>query len=123
MTKASQTSHQIGPYSGPHALSKLDGRRREARLMRDTAAELTGHLGHEPNPIERRLIDRAAVLALRIALMDARAPDGTMTEKGAREYLAWSNSYVRTLRELSSHAAAPAKSVEQLLAELHGGAK
>lgn len=95
-----KTMKQIGPYSRPPALAKLDGRRREAKLMQQTRDELVAHVGGKPNAVERRLIERAAVLALRLAMMDAKAPDGAMSERDAREYLCWSNSYVRTLREL-----------------------
>lgn len=95
-----KNSGRVGPYSKPNALAALDGRRREAKLIAQTRSELVAHVGGKPNAIQRRLIERAAVLALRLALMDARAPDGNMSEKDTREYLAWSNSYVRTLREL-----------------------
>ena len=100
MTRPPKTQHQIGPYSAPAALAKLDGRRRESRLMRDTVAELTAHVGGSPSMVEQRLIQRAAVLALRLEMMDAKAPDGALSEKDAREYLCWHNAYVRTLREI-----------------------
>jgi hypothetical protein len=100
-----KNSSRIGPYSRPNALAKLDGRRREAKLMAETRAELIEHIGGSPNAVQRRLIERAAVLALRLAIMDARAPDGGMSEKDSKEYVCWSNAYVRTLRELGPHAA------------------
>lgn len=96
----------IGPYSRPPALAKLDGRRREARLMRDAVSELTRHVGGAPSVVQQRLIHRAAVLALRLAMMDAKAPDGAMSERDAREYLCWHNAYVRTLRQLGLKGAA-----------------
>jgi hypothetical protein len=113
---------QIGPYTGAASLAKLDGRRKEARLMRAMRDELVAHIGGAPSVIERRLIDRAAVLALRLAIMDARAPDGRLSEKDAREYLAWSNSYVRTLRELGVKSPPePEKTVDELLAAARAG--
>jgi hypothetical protein len=79
----------------------IDGRRREAKLMREVVAELTAHIGGRPSAVQKRLIERTAVLQLRLTLMDAQAaPDGTMSERNAREYLCWHNSYVRTLRQL-----------------------
>jgi hypothetical protein len=56
----------IGPYSRPLALAKLDGRTREAALVRRVRAELTAHVGGNPTFPQRMLIDRAAVLALRM---------------------------------------------------------
>jgi hypothetical protein len=35
----------MGPYSRPHRLAKLDGRTREAALLRKTRARLTEHVG------------------------------------------------------------------------------
>jgi len=39
----------IGPYCGPLTLAKIDGRRREAALMRRVRAELTAHVGGTPS--------------------------------------------------------------------------
>lgn len=107
MPKHTPSKPPIGPYSRPHALAKLDGRRREARLMQEARAELVQHLGGSPSAVQRRLIDRAAILALRLAMMDAKAPDGNLTERDAREYLCWNNAYVRTLGQLGLKAAPP----------------
>ena len=99
---------QIGPYSRLHTLAKLDRRTRQSRLMETTRAELTEHVGGKPSVTQRALIDRAAVLALRLAMMDAQTgPDGAMSEKNAREYLCWHNAYVRTLASLGAQSAAP----------------
>jgi hypothetical protein len=47
------------------------------------------------------LIERAAWLTLHVAQLDAKATaTGGMTDHAARQYLAWSNSLTRTLREL-----------------------
>ena len=69
--------------------------------MREITDELTAHCGGHPSAVQRRLIQRAAILHLRLALMDEQTePDGSMTEKTAREYLCWNNAYCRTLRLL-----------------------
>ena len=69
--------------------------------MRGVVEELTKHCGGSPSAVQRQLIQRAAILHLRLALMDERTePDGSMTEKCAREYLCWSNAYCRTIRLL-----------------------
>ena len=51
-------------------------------------------------------------------MMDGRALEvGGMTERDSRQYLAWSNSLTRTLRELGLKAAAPkAPSLQDYLA-------
>ena len=96
----------IGPYSRPHSLAKLDGRTREARLMRDFRARLFEHLRGKPSATQLALIDRAAWLALHVAQLDQRtAAGGVMTEHDSRTYLAWSNSLTRTLRELGMEGA------------------
>ena len=99
---------QLGPYSHPATLAKLDGRTREARLMRGTRAALIAHVGGRPSVVQQTLIERACQLQIRIAMMDrAFADGGGQTEHDSRTYLAWSNSLTRTLRELGI-AAAPA---------------
>jgi hypothetical protein len=112
---------RIGPYSRPHALAKVDGRTREARLMQRVRAELVSHVGNRPSATEMALIDRAAWLSLHVAQLDARAAEGrAFTEHDARTYLAWSNSLARTLRQLGlkgSKASAPARSLAEHLAE------
>ena len=56
----------VGPYSKPATLAKLDGRTREARLMRDTRAALTRHVGGSPSATQRMLVERAATLSLHV---------------------------------------------------------
>ena len=98
-------AHRVGPYSRPPSLARLDQRTREARLLADTRAELTAHLGGAPSATQRALIDRAAWLTLRMALMDAKGADGHLSERDGREYLAWSNSLTRALVALGLQAA------------------
>lgn len=96
-----KNAHRITLYSGPNALIKLDKRTREARLMQATRDELTAHIGGSPSATERRLIDRACWLELRIVQMDAQAVErGVMSERDTRGYLAWCNSFRRVLVEL-----------------------
>jgi hypothetical protein len=97
----------LGPYCKPQTLAKLDGRRKEAKLMQATREELHAFIGNKPTIVQQRLIDRAAVLALRLALIDARAPDGAMAEKTAREYLCWNNAYTRLLMALDATKTSP----------------
>jgi hypothetical protein len=104
------TMPQIGPYSRPPALARLDQRTREAKLLREATADLTAHVGGKPSAVQRRLIERAAMLALRLALMDAKEPHGGLSERDAREYLCWNNAYVRTLAALGGPTATLAPS-------------
>ena len=90
----------IGPYSRPDSLAKISGRTREGRIVRGVRADLTAHLGGKPSATQRVLIERAAMLTLRIALMDAKASDGRLSEKDGREYLAWTNTLTRLMRQL-----------------------
>lgn len=108
----------ISPHCIPHTLAKLDGRTREARLMRQVRQELTQHCGGNPSATQRALIERAVNLTVRIAAMDQRfAETGTQTEHDARTYLAWSNTLTRTMRHLGlKGAAAAAPSLANYLA-------
>ncbi len=112
---------QLGPHSRPNVLAKLDGRRREARLMQSVRDELTQHVGGKPTAPQRALIERAAWLSLHCALMDAKLleGEGPLSERDSREYLAWSNSLTRCLRSLGmgEAPAKPRESLADLLAE------
>lgn len=95
---------EIGPHSRPNVLAKLDGRRREARLMQTVREEFTEHVGGNPTATQRALIERAAWLTLHVSLMDQKLLEqgegATLSERDGRQYLAWSNSLTRTIREL-----------------------
>jgi hypothetical protein len=87
-------------------LAKIDGRTKESRLLAAARAELTRHVGGQPNSIQRTLIERAARLQLYIEVMDRETLEtGSMSERASRQYLAWSNSLRLTLRELGVEAA------------------
>lgn len=117
-TTSRASAHPIAPYSRPAALAKLDQRTREARLMRDARAELIAHVGGRPSATQRALIEQAVQLRLRLAVMDRTfAESVTMTEHDLRTYLAWSNSYTRTLRQLGLEAA-PSIAAGPTLAEI-----
>jgi hypothetical protein len=92
---------KLGPYSRNATLAKLDGRTREARLVESLRAELTAHVGGAPSTTQRVLIDQAAQLQLRLALMDKDTDKiGTMTERNQVQYLAWSGALTRLLRQI-----------------------
>jgi hypothetical protein len=105
------------PYSRPAALAKLDQRTREARIMREARAELTAHVGGTPTATQKALIDRAAMLTLHLARMDAKAIEsGELSGHASRQYLAWSNTLTRTLARLGLEGApAPRMSLMERL--------
>jgi hypothetical protein len=77
---------EIGPHSRPNVLAKLDGRRREARLMQQVREHLMRHLGGSPSAVQRALVDRVAILSLHVALFDARAlKAGGLSERDGRQ--------------------------------------
>ncbi|WP_429820286.1 hypothetical protein [Ensifer sp. B1-9] len=102
-------------------LAKLDGRRREARLMQNVRDELTRHVGGKPTAPQKALIERAAWLSLHCALMDAKLleGEGPLSERDSREYLAWSNSLTRCLRSLGMGEAPtkPRRSLADIMQE------
>ena len=117
MTATRAKPQPIGPYSRPHVLAKLDRRTREARLLATLREELTAHVGGQPSAVQYAVIERAAWLGLRLAMMDAKAAEaGDMGERDGRQYLAWANSYGRLLRQLGGPA--KAGSAERSLADL-----
>ena len=60
--------------------------------------ELTAHVGGNPSFPQRMLIERCAVLTLRLALADQRIIDGELLPLHADQWLcAWQNSLTRTL--------------------------
>jgi hypothetical protein len=107
LSEAAATTAHFGPYSRPAALAKLDGRTKEARLVRETRAALTAHVGGTPSATQRALIERAVQLTLRVCAMDRKfAETGEMTEHDSRSYLAWSASLSRAMRDLGVRPAA-----------------
>lgn len=108
-----------GPYSRPESLGKISGRTREGRILKMVRAELSAHVGGKPSATQNVLIERAAMLTLRIGMMDATNPDGRLTERDAREYLAWTNTLTRLMRQLGMQSAAqrPPSLAEHLAAK------
>ena len=99
--------HHLGPYSRPDALANVDGRTREARIVRKVRADLVAHLGGNVSATQRVLIERAAALTLRLALLDAKQAKGErLTEHDNRTYLAESNALTRLMRQLGMKSAA-----------------
>jgi hypothetical protein len=112
------TLPKLGAYSKEIVLARPDRRTREARLLRQVRRALIEHLGGEARITapQRALIERCAMLQLRIAALDARIFDGSFTEYDSKVYLAFSNSLTRTLTALGLQPAAeqPTDPMERL---------
>lgn len=86
--------------------------------MKQFRSDMVAHCGGRPSATQTALIDRAAVLHLRLILMDRESLEG-MTDRNARMYLAFSNSLARTLRQIGmkgvpSRAPSPAEAMRSL---------
>jgi hypothetical protein len=98
---------QVGAYSRAGTLWKLDGRTKEAMLMRRVRAELTDHVGGNPTVTQKLLIERAAILSLKVAQIDLRILAGeVMTQHDNQHALAWINALRRTCVALGIEPAA-----------------
>ena len=101
------TMPEIGPYSRPKTLWKLDGRRKEAAPMRRVRSELTAHCGGNPSAVQRALIERVVILSLRVEQLDAKIVAGeALTVHDSNYALAWNNALRRTLAALGVEPAA-----------------
>lgn len=92
-------------------------------MLRRIRNQLVAHLGGADRitRVQSLLIDRAAVLALRMEMLDAD-PCALMDERQGRQYLAYSNGYVRLLRELGIDGVPPPRaSLDDLLARTREG--
>src|SRR6266571_7099169 len=97
----------IGPYSRLCRVQKLDGRTREAALMRKVRTELTAHVGGNPNFVQRMLIERAVILSLRCAQIDDRIMSDKviLSQMDSNQGIAWQNALRRTLVALGVESA------------------
>jgi len=124
-----RTKAGIGPHSKLLQRGVVDGRTEYGRFLAAVRAELTQHLGGgDLTPNQETLIDRVAWLKLHVTLFDQKvARSGrALSERDRRSYLAFSNSLVRTQRELGLHQPAgnrkPVRTMADLRAEARGTA-
>jgi hypothetical protein len=81
----------------------LDGRTHAGRLARDTRRALTAHVGGAPSVAQIVLIDRAVMLTLRLAQLDADMAAGCAVDD--ERHLAYSNSLSRIMTRLGLKSA------------------
>lgn len=110
---------KLGMYSKETVLARIDQRTREARLMRQIRRSLIEHVGGAPSSVQRALIERACVLSLRVAQIDAKIIAGEpLTMHDSNFALAWNNALRRTLIALgvddTNAAAATADPMRQI---------
>jgi hypothetical protein len=79
----------------------IDNRSREGRFLAAARHRLIEHLGGNPSTTQLVLIDRIAWLMLHCFQLDQRIASGADWGENDRKcYLAFSNSLVRSLREI-----------------------
>lgn len=110
----------LGVYSCSRSLLRLDRRSREYRLIRQVRQDLVEHVGGKPNAAQRMLIERAAILSLRVAMLDQKIVDGAiLTTMDNHQYLAWANALRRTIAALGLEPAPPPqRTLEGIRAEI-----
>jgi hypothetical protein len=92
---------ELGPYS-QHltALENLDGRTKEARMLKSFRREFTAALGRKPNAVEKAMIENLAWLQLRLLTLDRRITTGEFSRFDADVYNAHANSIARIAEKL-----------------------
>jgi hypothetical protein len=96
-----KSRRKITPHSRLLARGCVDGRSREGRFLSACRDELAQHVGGNPSPAERVLIDRLAWLRLHVTLIDEKVSGGSpMSAHDQRAYMAFSNAISRGMRQL-----------------------
>jgi hypothetical protein len=109
---------KLGPCSRVESLGNLDQRTRSAAYLRRVRAELVEHVGGAPDAVQKLLIDRLAVIALRLKLYDEAFAEGKrVTEFDNRTYGALHSQYRLMLAQLGPAAAARAPTLAEIIRE------
>jgi hypothetical protein len=94
-------ARRVRPRSNLHSLQRIDQRTKAGRLFRKILAELTAAVGGNPDFTQRLLIERCAIMQVRLAMIDEEILAGRMlSDIGDRSTIAWSNCLRRTLAQL-----------------------
>jgi len=94
-----------GPFSRRVLATIVSGNSADGYFVRAYVRELTEHIGGKPTIVQRRLIERAAMLALHLLKFDQRAHRvGELSDRSMRDYLAAHNSLTRTLQAIGVQA-------------------
>src|ERR1700730_10043545 len=81
---------------------RCDGRSPEGRILKLARRNLLDHIGGADvaTPIQKSLIERAAMLELRAAMLDQKVIDGSFTDYDGKTYNAVINSLTRVYKVL-----------------------
>jgi hypothetical protein len=97
---------RIGIFSSQPTFAKVDKRTHEYAYMAFVRRDLTEHIG-EPSVTQKMLIERAAILSLRLAKLDAKIlDDAPFTQHDTNYMIAWQNALTRVLVALGIHGQA-----------------
>jgi hypothetical protein len=100
-------SRSTGPFSRAFRKGAIDQRSWEGRFLATARHHMAEHIGGNPTIAQRVLIDRIAWLMLHCHLLDQRIASGSAWGENDRKcYLAFSNSLIRSLREIGLEASA-----------------
>ena len=88
-------------------LGYLDGRTKACRIMKTFRDQLINYCGGAPSATQLQVIDQACWLKLRLATLDGEIASGKASGFDNHQYLAWSNSLRRTMRDLGFEPAEP----------------
>ena len=112
-------TRNVRPHTRRYRLGNLDRRTSESKLLEQFRDELIIHCGGEPSIVQRTIIERAAWLRLRLALLDGKIATGAFSEPDSRCYLGWANTLSRLLLRLGvSPTAAPQPSLSEVLGDI-----
>jgi muconolactone delta-isomerase len=107
------------PISRPARLwaGKGKGTSKEGQFIRQLRAALVQHVGGNPTAVERILIERAVMMTVHLARMDAEAlASGRMSDYARKQYLAWDGKLRQALRQIGKGAPERGPSLAQYLA-------
>lgn len=96
----------VSAKNRPPRHEQLDGRSWQARLLKQTRADLAADLGGTPTAAERGLIDRAGWLTVHLAQLDRRMSEGLALDDPGH-YAELSAALAATLGHLGRQDAAP----------------
>ncbi len=92
------TTTEVGPYTKSDARLIADGRSAPARRYRRYVKELTDDHGGSLAVGQRLLIERTAMLLVRLHYLDNRVlQDTEFTQHDNNQYIAWQNAVRRNL--------------------------
>lgn len=107
-------------YKRARGFGRVDGRTREAKLLKQTKADLLQLLGRAPDPLESALIAQIARLTLQIALLDEKFASGQASNYDQGVYLSWTRALAALnarFAKLLQTASGPRKTGRQSLGD------